>query len=221
MVRALPAHTRQPLDGTRIAANAGAILFNGAMLMLMLAPLSAPTLIVPRLDKDPEVFFIPPKTPPVTITPAPPPPTAVPITRTPAPPAPVAAPTPEIVVENTTPSPVDTFVAVATPTIETPPSNVGNQVLTGATLQSLKNPPPSYPPQAVRDNLTGVVELEILVGIDGKPLDVTVVRSSGHRILDQAAIRVVKSRWTFQPAMSNGQAVQARGRVPIEFKLDQ
>lgn len=221
MVRALPAHTRQPLDGTRIAANAGAILFNGAMLLLMLAPLSAPTLIVPKPDDG--IIIIQPRVKPAIITPAPPPPEKVlEVKRTPAPPTPVVTPQPpEIVVENTTPSPVDTRVALAEPTIETPRSNIGGEVLTGATLQSLKNPPPSYPPQAVRDNLTGVVELEILVGIDGKPLDVTVVRSSGHRILDQAAIRVVKSRWTFQPAMSNGQAVQARGRVPIEFKLDQ
>ena len=68
--------------------------------------------------------------------------------------------------------------------------------------------------------ITGTVELEILVGIDGKPIDVLIVRSSGNRALDQAARKVVLQRWAFQPAMENGQAVQARGRVPIEFKLD-
>ncbi|UJB20763.1 MULTISPECIES: energy transducer TonB [Lysobacter] len=223
MVRAIPFHhTRQPLDGTRIAANAGAILFNGAMLLLMLAPLSAPSLIMPKTDDPTEFIPIPRKAPPVIITHDPPPKDEpVKITHAPTPRTQTVQPQPEMIVENTTPSDIDTRVAVATPTIETPPSNVGNEVLTGATLQSLKNPPPSYPPDAVRGNLTGVVELEILVGIDGKPIDVSIVRSSGYRILDQAAVRVVKSRWTFQPAMSNGQPVQARGRVPIEFKLDQ
>ncbi|MGO1071463.1 energy transducer TonB [Lysobacter sp. CA199] len=223
MVRALPSHTHQPLDGTRIAGNAGAILFNGVMLMLMLAPLSAPKMIMDQVDPDPPVVFIPPKETPRIITHQPPPKDEpLIIKRDPVrQPAPTVQPQPEIVVENTTPSEIDTRVATVTPTIETPPSNIGQEVLSGATLQALKNPPPTYPTQAVRDNLTGVVELEILVGVDGKPLDVLVVRSSGHRILDQAAIRVVKSRWTFQPAMSNGQPVQARGRVPIEFKLDQ
>lgn len=224
MVRAIPSHhARQPLDGTRIAANTGAILFNGVMLMLMLAPLSAPTLLMPKHENLPDIILIPKVTPPVLIAPAPPkpdtpkPPIEVRVTHT----APPVAPAPEIVVENTAPSDIDTRVAIATPTIETPPSNIGTEVFTGATLQSLKNPAPPYPPEAVRNNLTGVVELEILVGIDGKPIDVSIVRSSGHRVLDQAAVRVVKSRWTFQPAMSNGQPVQARGRVPIEFKLDQ
>lgn len=224
MVRAIPSrHARQPLDGTRIAANAGAILFNGCMLMLMLAPLSAPRLLLKPTDSAPDVFFIPPVKPPVIIEHKPPEiqkPVEIvqtPVRHTP----PQVQPQQEMVVDNPTPSEIDTRVAVATPTIDPPSTNIGTEVLSGAVLQSLKNPPPSYPPEAVRNNLTGVVELEILVGVDGKPLDVLVVRSSGHRILDQAAVRVVRSRWTFQPAMSNGQPTQARGRVPIEFKLDQ
>ena len=67
--------------------------------------------------------------------------------------------------------------------------------------------------------LTGTVVLDVLVDIDGQPIDVTIVRSSGHRLLDQAARRVVLTRWTFRPAMRDGQAVQAIGRVPIEFVL--
>lgn len=90
---------------------------------------------------------------------------------------------------------------------------------TASQLQALNSPPPPYPGQAMRDGLTGIVELEILVGIDGRPLDVRVVRSSGHRVLDQAARRVVLARWTFQPAMRDGKAVQALGRLPIEFSL--
>ena len=65
-----------------------------------------------------------------------------------------------------------------------------------------------------------MVELEILVGTDGRALDVRIVRSSGHRVLDQAARRTVLTKWTFVPAMRDCQAVQALGRVPIEFRLD-
>jgi periplasmic protein TonB len=72
----------------------------------------------------------------------------------------------------------------------------------------------------MRSGLMGVVELEILVGVDGRPIDVRIVRSSGHRVLDQAARRTVLSKWTFVPAMRDGRAVEAIGRVPVEFRLD-
>ncbi|WP_031372513.1 energy transducer TonB [Lysobacter antibioticus] len=223
MVRAIPSHSHTPLDGTRIAANAGAIAFNAAMLMLMLVPLSAPRLLV-----SPEEPVIPEFLPrPRVLVEPPPPPKLVEVVQRPRQ-QPIVHPQPQVqpveappvVVDNPDPQPID-FAGAETVARATPQIDLGPQTLTGAVLQSLKNPPPSYPPQAVREGLTGVVELEILVGIDGKPIDVSIVRSSGHRLLDQAARKVVLNRWTFQPAMSNGQPVQARGRVPIEFKLDQ
>lgn len=225
MVRTLPSHpARQPLDGSRIAANAGAIAFNAAMLMLMLAPLSAPQLITQPINET-IVDFVPRPKP---VDPPKPPPKPEEVRRVVKDPPPQiqrpvqqeVAPPQEVVVDQP-PMPMDfqgvEQVAVATQ----PPTNVGRQIIEGATLQVLRNPPPSYPAEAVRAGITGTVELEILVGTDGKPVDVLIVRSSGNRALDQAARRVVLQRWLFQPAMENGQAVQARGRVPIEFKLDQ
>ncbi len=224
MVRTLPSHhARQPLDGTRIAANAGAIAFNAAMLMLMLAPLSAPQLITQPLDQT-IIEFVPRPRP---VDPPPPPPKKDPplrqVVKDPPPrvqqvaPQPVAPP--QIVVDQ--PAQAMDFQGSndVVASIE-PPVNVGRQIIEGATLQVLRNPAPSYPIEAVRAGITGTVELEILVGVDGKPIDVLIVRSSGNRALDQAARKVVLQRWAFQPAMENGQAVQARGRVPIEFKLD-
>ncbi|MFK3649115.1 energy transducer TonB [Lysobacter enzymogenes] len=227
MVRTLPSHShaRQPLDGTRIAANTGAIVFNAAMLMLMLAPLSAPQLVKDPLEQLPDFQLIERK----RLQPPPPPPPKEEIRRVVQEPVRtervLPQPQPQIqpqeVVVEQPPMPMDfqgaEQVAVATP----PPTNVGRQIIEGATLRVLRNPPPSYPPEAVRAGITGTVELEILVGVDGKPIDVLIVRSSGHRALDQAARRVVLQRWTFEPATDNGQPVQARGRVPIEFKLDQ
>ncbi|ATE71321.1 energy transducer TonB [Lysobacter capsici] len=221
MVRAIPSHSTQ-LDGTRIAANAGAIAFNAAMLMLMLVPLSAPRLLQQPLETVTDIVLVKPDK---KIEP-PPPPTIIErreIKRDPVPRPVQQTQTvePPPIVVNDTPQIGDVLGSDTVAAFTPPLIDVGPQVLTGASLQALSSPPPTYPPQAVRENLTGVVELEILVGIDGKPIDVTVVRSSGHRLLDQAAIRVVKSRWKFQAAMSNGQPVQARGRVPIEFKLEQ
>jgi len=221
MVRAIPTHSTQ-LDGTRIAANAGAIAFNAAMLMLMLVPLSAPRLIQQPLETITDIVIVKPEK--KIIVPPPPPLPVERVIRDPKP-RPTIQQTqtvePPPIVINDTPQIGDVLGSDTVAKFTPPAIDVGPQVLTGAALQALSSPPPTYPPQAVRENLTGVVELEILVGIDGKPIDVSVVRSSGHRLLDQAAIRVVKSRWKFQPAMSNGQPVQARGRVPIEFKLEQ
>ena len=74
-------------------------------------------------------------------------------------------------------------------------------------------------PETLAQRLTGTVLLQVLVGIDGRPMEVTVMQSSGHRELDEAARAQVLRRWSFQPASRNGQAVQAIGLVPIEFAL--
>lgn len=58
------------------------------------------------------------------------------------------------------------------------------------------------------------------MAVDGRPLDVQIQHSSGHRQLDEAARRHVLKHWTFRSAMQAGQAVQARGLVPIAFSLD-
>ena len=86
-------------------------------------------------------------------------------------------------------------------------------------LAYLSAPAPAYPRMAKQRGITGTVLLQVLVGIDGRPLEVTVAQSSGNRELDEAARAQVLRRWSFQPASKNGQAVQAIGMVPIEFAL--
>ena len=72
---------------------------------------------------------------------------------------------------------------------------------------------------AIADSLEGVVLLRVLVGADGKPVEVTIEKSSGHRVLDREAQRHVLRTWTFRPATRDGQPVQAIGIVPIDFNL--
>lgn len=94
------------------------------------------------------------------------------------------------------------------------------EVLTGAVLQYASAPPPAYPREALRAGTSGTVVLEVLVGVDGRPLRADVLSSSGHRALDQAARRQVLARWMFKPALMAGVPVQAIGHVPVEFRLD-
>lgn len=80
--------------------------------------------------------------------------------------------------------------------------------------------PPKYPPQAARQRQEGETLLKVLVGSNGVPEEVTVERSSGHRLLDQAAIAAVKN-WVFNPGSKGGQATRGYVLVPIAWKLSE
>jgi protein TonB len=80
------------------------------------------------------------------------------------------------------------------------------------------NPKPEYPAQARDQGLQGLVLLRVRVLPDGKSGEVLVERSSGHAILDQAALRAVKA-WHFVPATRNGIAVASWASVPVRFSL--
>lgn len=79
---------------------------------------------------------------------------------------------------------------------------------------------PEYPIAAARARDEGTVLVTAQVGADGKPIDVSVTRSSRSRELDRAAIEAVR-QWTFEPAVRNGEAVASTVQVPVEFTLDQ
>lgn len=84
----------------------------------------------------------------------------------------------------------------------------------------LNNPRPAYPEAAVRRGVTGVVLLRVLVSVEGRAESVEVERSSGSRLLDDAAIATVKASWRFVPAKRGGAPVAATVIVPIKFELN-
>ena len=61
--------------------------------------------------------------------------------------------------------------------------------------------------------------LRVLVDASGRPVEVTVERSSGHRDLDRAAREKVLADWRFHPAQRDGVPVSAYALVPIDFAL--
>ena len=91
----------------------------------------------------------------------------------------------------------------------------------GAPPSGMEREPPVPPPAwVVKSNGYAQVLLKVLVGVDGKPEEVTVERSSGSRLLDQAAIDAVKN-WMFNPGSKGGKPSRGYALVPIEFNLSE
>lgn len=212
------------LEGTRIVAIAGALALNIAILMLLLIPMSRP-MLAPVDDSRGDLIWVLPekKILPPPIMDPPEKATVKPQERTPRPSPPQSAPiTPtETPTFETGTLPVEPVVTLPTnmstssasiPTTPTGP-------IAGVELRYQNAPAPRYPIEELRNGVQGTVMLQVLVDLDGKPLSVDIYKSSGNRALDEAARRQVLKRWTFQPAMKDGQVVQAFGIVPIEFKM--
>ena len=82
------------------------------------------------------------------------------------------------------------------------------------------NPKPRYPRIARRLGAQGVVTLRVFVLKDGSVGQAAVLRSSGFRMLDNSALRTVRSAWRFLPALHDGLAVDSWVEIPIKFVLE-
>ncbi|HET6434394.1 MAG TPA: energy transducer TonB [Xanthomonadaceae bacterium] len=212
-----PAFAFPRLDPLRISGYATAIAVHVALLMLLLVPVTAPP-VVPALE-DFSIVWVP-----IEKKAPPPPPIEVPVVRRQAQPTPrpviAVPPQPPVQQQAAQDDQGSEPVAVIAPPHDpvVPPADTGP--LAGVQLEYASAPAPAYPREALREGLQGSVLLKVLVDVDGRPLDVQVARSSGHRALDRAAREQVLRRWTFRPAMRDGRAVQAIGLVPVDFRLD-
>ena len=208
------------LDSNRILGISSTLALNVRALSFLLAPMTIPS---PPTVAEPargiEVVDI------VPIKPTPKPPEVEVVQRR-TPPQPTQRTAPTVPPAIDIPVLVDAGIPVTETFTETPPaSDTAPSIepsgpVTGMQLEYVKATPPPYPRVAIVDGLEGVVLLRVLVGTDGKPVEVTVEKSSGHRVLDREAQRHVLRHWTFRPATRDGQPVQAVGIVPIDFNLD-
>lgn len=82
-----------------------------------------------------------------------------------------------------------------------------------------KKTPVRYPSVARRRGLSGTVLLHVLVSTDGKGQKFKVAKSSGHDVLDKAALRSVRN-WLFEPNTRNGVPQISWVSFPVEFKLN-
>lgn len=184
---------------------------------------------LPVADVPPPLPKIEPPKPIVPPKPLPPPPK--PIVK----PKPVVKPKPALKKsEIAKPAPTPEAKPIIEPTPYVPPAPVAKPAPAKAAPAVSKpqpaketqaqadygyNPKPKYPSVARSRGWTGKVILQVRVSADGEAEQVTVAQSSGHDILDDAAVSAVEG-WRFKPAKRGDTAVSSTVRVPINFQLD-
>ena len=57
----------------------------------------------------------------------------------------------------------------------------------------------NYPEEAKRKNLSGSLVLDVSINVDGRVGDISILKSSGHKLLDDAASRIVRLASPFAP----------------------
>lgn len=217
MVRTLQLHTQARPELARILAVAAAIAVHVLAFLLLLLPLASTPLKIKPAEPAPHRRLIPIEVP---VTPLPPE-IVKQQQRTPekSTPQPAIRQPPlqqsQVVETGTLPAVMDSVETEITHS----EIAIDRTPMTGAPLAYIRAPAPRYPGAAARAGAQGTVLLKVLVDIDGTPLEVTLERSSGHRSLDRAALEQVLKHWRFQPAVRNGQTVQAYGLVPIDFSM--
>jgi protein TonB len=75
---------------------------------------------------------------------------------------------------------------------------------------------PVYPALARAARVSGVVEIEGVIGIDGRIRELHV--TSGHPLLTAAALNAVR-QWIYQPTRLNGDPVEVITMITVTFRL--
>lgn len=102
-----------------------------------------------------------------------------------------------------------------------PPSAMSTRIHVGDGVQSsklLRQPRPVYPPEAKKARIQGVVKLSVTIDKEGRVTELSVI--SGDPALIPAAVEAVK-QWIYQPTMLNGEPVEVRTQIDINFNLSQ
>ena len=77
---------------------------------------------------------------------------------------------------------------------------------------------PVYPRLAKEEGWEGTVLIKALVRTSGKPENITIQKSSGHKILDNAAVDAIR-QWRFSPAKDGNFSMEKYIHIPLKFHL--
>ena len=136
-------------------------------------------------------------------------------------PAPPAAALDQVAKERLRkPAPVEEVVAPAAPPVEiAPPAPAApaEPVFTSATCSD-RGDPPVYPDKLRRLGREGAVVLCVLVLADGSVGEVSLKAPSRYAGFNRAALKAAR-KWRFEPATSDGVAVDSETDVEVVFRL--
>jgi protein TonB len=90
---------------------------------------------------------------------------------------------------------------------------VGGQVQLGAPINRID---PVYPRVAANMRVEGVVQIEAVVGVDGRVRELRA--RSGHPFLIPAALDAVR-QWIYTPTLLNGKPVEVIAPITVTFRL--
>ncbi|MDX1428556.1 MAG: energy transducer TonB [Salegentibacter mishustinae] len=76
-----------------------------------------------------------------------------------------------------------------------------------------------YPELARKKGEEGKVYVKFIIELDGSITGIKVLKSSGSKLLDEEAVRVIENMPNWIPAEKDGKKVRSVCRVPINFTL--
>jgi periplasmic protein TonB len=94
---------------------------------------------------------------------------------------------------------------------------LGRNILPAAPDDRFRNRPPIYPDTAAMRGEQGSVVVDIHISEDGVATGVDVLKSSGSKSLDQAAVTAIR-KWRFHPALKDGQTVPSEMQFEVTFE---
>jgi protein TonB len=160
------------------------------------------------------------KPPPPPENPPPPPPKLA------APPPPFIPP-PEVQIQQPVVQNTITAVTAQQPpaqayqkTIQAPPGPVATPAPPVAAIADLNACKPEYPRASLLAEESGVVRVQFVVGPDSQLMSATVLKSSGFKNLDKAAVNGL-SRCKFKAGYKDGKPVQSTFTTDYVWKLDE
>ena len=96
----------------------------------------------------------------------------------------------------------------------------GGEAQTMTSVGVLHSTHPVYPRIARKSGWEGTVLVRVTVETNGRASAAEVSRSSGHKVLDDAAVKAVR-RWSFRPARDGNIPIRSDVVIPLKFSLKQ
>jgi len=78
--------------------------------------------------------------------------------------------------------------------------------------------PCPYPPEAKKGHMEGVTYMRTVITAEGIPTEISVTKSSGWPMLDEAAVQCLSS-WRFVPATKSGVATPFTMSYALRWQL--